>query len=256
MDPLDLRLKNAIRPEDTTPTQTLLNRSNVGDLPQCLKRLRALIGWDEWRKMEVGKHKIRAKGISCLWKNSTIDTDASSGAILAFNRNGSINLITGVVEIGTGSKTVLAQILAERMNMDVNDFHVAFEVNTQTSPEHWKTVASRATLMAGRAVLEAAEDAIRQLLSVASCVLRVSPDDLELGRGKVYVRGNPDIHVDIKAICYGYVFPDGTAIGGQVIGRGTGCSNNSTCRENSPCTIPAAPKSLPWGESIRCGPMP
>ena len=42
MDPLELRLKNAIIPGDTTPTQTLLNHSNIGNLPECIKRLRKI----------------------------------------------------------------------------------------------------------------------------------------------------------------------------------------------------------------------
>jgi CO/xanthine dehydrogenase Mo-binding subunit len=46
-------------------------------------------------------------------------------------------------------------------------------IDTQTTPEHWKTVGSRGTLMAGNAVLNAAEEAIRKLKEVASCVLRV-----------------------------------------------------------------------------------
>ena len=98
----------------------------------------------------------RVKGISCSWKTSTIDPNAPSGVILTFNRDGSINVMSGVVEIGTGTKTVLAQILAERLKMDVDKIHVRMEVDTQTTPEHWKTVASRGIYMAGRALLEAA----------------------------------------------------------------------------------------------------
>ncbi len=51
--------------------------------------------------------------------------------------------MSGVVEIGTGTKTVLAQILAERMKMDISKIHVKMLIDTQTTPEHWKTVGSR-----------------------------------------------------------------------------------------------------------------
>ncbi len=117
-----------------------------------------------------------------------MDPNASSGAIISFNSDGSLNLETGVVEIGTGTKTVLAQMLAERMKMNPERIHVKFEVNTEITPEHWKTVASRGTFLAGRAVLKAADDAIRQLLEIAACVLRADPDDLELGWGKVMAK--------------------------------------------------------------------
>jgi CO/xanthine dehydrogenase Mo-binding subunit len=220
MDRLELRMKNAIRPGHTTPTQVLLNNSNVGNLPKCIKRLRELIHWDDWQRIEIDARTVRAKGVSCIWKTSTVDTDASSGAILTFNPDGSINLISGVVEIGTGTKTILAQILAEKMKMDIKDIHVKMEVDTQTTPEHWKTVASRGTFMAGRAVLEAADDAIRQLKEIASIVLRTPIEDLEVGYGKVFLRDDPTIYVDIKDIAYGYKYPNGNAIGGQIIGRG------------------------------------
>ena len=41
--------------------------------------------------------------------------------------------------------------------------HISTEVNTETDPQHWKTVASRSTFLVGNAVLAAAEDAIVQL---------------------------------------------------------------------------------------------
>ncbi|MDQ0337887.1 CO/xanthine dehydrogenase Mo-binding subunit [Caldalkalibacillus uzonensis] len=131
MDPLELRNRNAIRPGHSTPTQTALHASKVGDLPTCIQRLKELMNWNEGQRIEISDRKVRAKGISCIWKTSTIDTNAGSGVTLTFNPDGSINLISGIVEIGTGTKTVLAQILAEKMKMDVNQIHVQMEVNTR-----------------------------------------------------------------------------------------------------------------------------
>ncbi|MDN4072446.1 xanthine dehydrogenase family protein molybdopterin-binding subunit [Fictibacillus terranigra] len=220
MDRLLLRYKNAIKPGDTTPTQVPLNKSNVGNLPACIRRLKEIIDWDEGVAKDIGNNKIRAKGVSCIWKTSTIESDAGSGVILTFNPDGSINLMSGIIEIGTGTKTVLAQILAERMKMEISQIHVQMEVNTQSTPEHWKTVASRGTFLAGRAVLEAAEDVIRQLKNIASCVLRAKASDLTVAFGKVFLRDDPSIGIDVKDIAYGYTFPNGNAIGGQIIGRG------------------------------------
>ncbi len=167
LDPMELRLRNIVTPGDISPTRNVLNSSNLGDLQECMRRLRTLIEWDDWTVRRVDAYKIRAKGISCSWKNSSMDPDAGSGAIVSFNPDGSMNLECGVVEIGTGTKTVLAQMLAERMRMDPDQIHVRYPIHTQITPEHWKTVASRGTFMAGRAVLKAADDAIRQLLDIA-----------------------------------------------------------------------------------------
>ncbi|KAB2330189.1 xanthine dehydrogenase family protein molybdopterin-binding subunit [Cytobacillus depressus] len=221
MDPLELRNKNAILPGDTTPTQVLLNSSNVGNLPKCISKLKQLIHWDEGQIIDSGNNILRAKGISCIWKTSTIDTDASSGVILTFNHDGTINLMSGVVEIGTGTKTILAQMLAEKMKMEMKDIHVQMNVNTQSTPDHWKTVGSRGTFMAGRALLVAANDAIRQLKRRAVFLLRAPEEDLEVGYGHVYLRDDPSIKIPIKEIAYGYKFLNGNAIGGQIIGRGT-----------------------------------
>ncbi|NRD79290.1 xanthine dehydrogenase family protein molybdopterin-binding subunit [Bacillus sp. BRMEA1] len=220
LDPLELRYINAIMPGNTTPTQVLLNRSNLGDLPKCIEKVRELIRWDEGAVTRVNERLIRVKGVGCSWKTSTIDANAPSGAILTFNQDGSINLMSGVIEIGTGTKTVLAQILAESLKMDVNKIHVRMEVDTQTTPEHWKTVASRGTFMAGRAVLQAAEDVKKQLIEVASCVLKAPKEDFEIANSRVFLRDDPTIGLHFKDIGYGYKFPNGNAIGGQIIGRG------------------------------------
>ncbi|MEK5521169.1 aldehyde oxidase [Heyndrickxia sporothermodurans] len=220
MDPFDLRYQNAILPGQTTPTQVVLNQSMVGDLRKCIDRVKELANWDEGQITEVNDRIVRVKGASCGWKTSTIDLNSSSGVILTFNTDGSINLMSGVIEIGTGTKTVLAQMLAERLQMDVNKIHVRMEVNTQTTPEHWKTVASRGTFLAGRALLEAADDVERQLKEVASCVLRVSQEDLVVANSRVFLRDDPNVGLDFPEIVYGYMYPNGNSIGGQIIGRG------------------------------------
>ncbi|WP_310175639.1 xanthine dehydrogenase family protein molybdopterin-binding subunit [Neobacillus niacini] len=220
MDPLELRYKNAIQPGNTTPSRVLLNKSNVGNLQKCIERLRGIFNWDEEPIKEINERYVRVKGVSCSWKTSTVDSDAPSGAIITFNKDGSVNLMSGVVEIGTGTKTVLAQILAERLKMDVDKVHVRMEVDTQTTPEHWKTVASRGTFMGGRAVLEAADDVIRQLKEVAACVLRAPIEDLEVGNSRVFLRDDPAIGLEFKEVGYGYKYPNGNAIGGQIIGKG------------------------------------
>jgi CO/xanthine dehydrogenase Mo-binding subunit len=220
IDPLELRMKNAIMPGHSTATQIYLNQSTIGNLPNCIERLKQLMNWKEGQITQVSKRKIRVKGVSCIWKTSTIDTGASSGVLLTFNEDGSVNIISGVVEIGTGTKTVLAQLLSEKLKLDINKIHVKMEVDTQTTPEHWKTVASRSTLMAGRALLNAADDVIKQLKDVSSRVLMCSPEDLEVGNEMVYVRDEPDIFIHVKDVCYGYKYPSGYSIGGQIIGKG------------------------------------
>ncbi len=222
VDPLELRKRNVLEPGDTTPTTVRLTRSNLGDTAKCLERTAELIGWTPGSHAErIGPHTVRAHGIAAFWKTSSSPPDAISGALITMNKDGTMNLATGTVEFGAGTKTTAAQILAERMGMDVDQIHIHSDVNTKVDPEHWKTVASMSTYMSGRAVLEAAEDVIRQLKSVAATVLRCPPEDLEVGGGRVYLRDDPQQYVAFKDIAHGYKYQEGDSIGGQVMGRGS-----------------------------------
>ncbi len=220
IDSLELRIKNAVNPGHFTPTNVKLNSSNLGNLPECLKRLKQMINWDEGIRIELANGKVRAKGLSGLWKTSSSPPNATGAAIITFNRDGTVNLNVGAVEIGMGIKTALAQILAEKLQMDINKINVVMEVNTETSPRHWKTVASMTGYMVGNAVLDAAEDVIKQLCKTASVVLRCPPEVLQVGGEKVFLKADPTIFVEQRAIACGYKYPDGSSTGGEVIGRG------------------------------------
>lgn len=221
INPLELRFKNALQPAQYTPTQVKTTSSNIGSLTGCLKKLKELTNWNEGQVIKTENGMIRAKGIGCFWKTSDSPTNAVSAVFLTFNTDGSININSGTVEIGPGTKTTLAQILAEKLKMDVGRIHVVMEVNTQVSPEHWKTVASMSTYMAGRAVLRAAEDVIKQLKSLASVVMKSPPEDLEISEEKVYLKQDPEIYISFKDLARGHKYSNGLSIEGQILGRGS-----------------------------------
>ena len=220
MDPLELRRRNAILPGDTTPTQAPLDRSNLGDLPACIERLKPLIDWKGGGRVAVDGERVRATGIACIWKTSGSDIDTGSGAIVTFNHDGTMNLSVGAVELGQGNRTVMAQLLAERIRVPVDRVHVMLDIDTQVTPEHWKTVASSSTMMVGNAVLDAADDAVVQLKANAALVLKRPPEELDYGGGYVYVRSDPSAKLSYASLMSGYMYPDGSAVGEPVIGRG------------------------------------
>lgn len=221
IDPLELRMKNAIYPGNFSPTQDKITLSNTGSLESCISKLKEVINWQEGTKIELDNGVIRAKGVSCFWKTSDSPTNASSGVIITLNTDGSVNLNFSAVEIGPGMKTTIAQIFAEKMKMDINKVYVFMNVDTQTSPKHWKTVASMTTFMVGNAVIDAAEDLMQQLREFGAIVLKYTPKDLEVENERVYLRDDPEIYVTFKDLAYGYEYPGGTSIGGQIIGRGS-----------------------------------
>jgi len=228
IDPLELRIKNAIRPGQYTPTQVKTTLSNIGKLPDCLIKLKELAKWDEGQVIKTKEGMIKAKGIGCFWKTSDSPVNAVSGVFLTFNSDGSINLNCGAVEIGPSTKTTLAQILAEKLKMDVGRIHVMMGVDTQISPEHWKTVASMTTFMAGRAVIRAGDDLIRQLRSLAAVIMKSPPEDLEVAEEKVYLKQDPEMYVSFKDLARGYTEANGLAVEGQILGRGSFIMNHIT----------------------------
>src|SRR5699024_12021714 len=84
-----------------------------------------LIKWDGGKKTLTPEGNIRSKGISCFWKTSSTPSNATAGAIIKFNKDGSVNLNCAAVELGQGPKTVLAQILAEKLKMDMTKISIS-----------------------------------------------------------------------------------------------------------------------------------
>jgi CO/xanthine dehydrogenase Mo-binding subunit len=77
------------------------------------------------------------------------------------------------------------------------------------------------TYMAGRAVLRAAEDLIKQLRSLAAVAMRCPPEDLIVENEKVYLKQDPNIFISFKDLVHGYKYPNGNAVEGQILGRGS-----------------------------------
>ena len=221
IDPLHLRQINAIAPGHLSPTQVKISLSNTGNMAACIDRLKGLIRWQEGARVQTGEHTVRAKGIGCFWKTPNPPTDASAGVLLTFNSDGSLNINTGIVEMGSGSKTRLVQMLADRMKMDVDKIHVKMEVDTRVNPHNWKTVASISHYLTGRALMKAADDLTAQLKSMGSIALRCAPEDLEVENQRVYVRYAPEHFIGFQDIVFGLMYPDGNSVGEQIMGKGS-----------------------------------
>jgi len=219
MDAVALRMKNLIQAGDTTPTQDVLD-TNTGDIKECLRRVSKLMEWEDGAKVQVSDSVVRAKGISCYWKAPAIPTFTDAAAIVTFNEDGSLNLTTGAVEIGQGIYTGLSQLVAERLGMDMDMIHVVEEVATNRGPHDWTTAASRTLFMAGRAALAAVDDAVAQIKRVAAAPLRCPEEDLAVYGGRVFIADDPEQGLPLSQLVLGYVYPDGNAVGGPVIGRG------------------------------------
>ncbi len=220
IDSCELRRINALREGDYTPTQTKVTLSNTGNLDGCISRVKQLIAWDDGARIETQEAMIRTKGLACFSKTSSSPTDASSSAVVQFCSDGSVSLSCSVIECGPGMTTALPKILAERLGISLDKVAMNMQINTQSHPEHWKTVASMSTYMAGNAIIAAADDALRQLKANAALALRCPPEDIVLINETAQLKDDEAVSLPFKEFVFGVKTKEGNAMGGPVIGCG------------------------------------
>ena len=135
------------------------------------------------------------------------------GATVKVDDFGHVSLITGSTEIGQGSETVLAQIVADVLGVKVDDINV---LNSDTDVKPWDVGvhASRTTFIAGNAAHLAALDARRQLFETAAEILKAPPDKLVARDGQILVAGaNPPISTSLSKVARARHFREG----GQIV---------------------------------------
>lgn len=220
IDPLEIRNLNAIRPGNLTPTQEVSTYSNTGDFYKCINKLKSVLNYNGAPVTVITDNIVRSVGFSGFWKAANPPTNSISGAIITFNSDGSLNLNTGVVEMGSGGHTNLAQMLANKLKMDIKKIHVVSNINTRLNPEHYKTVASMSNFMAGNAVMRAADDIIYQLKDMASQIYSCDKDDIFVENSRVFHKDNPDEYIEFREIVHGYKNENGKSIGQPIIARG------------------------------------
>jgi len=146
--------------------------------------------------------KRRGRGIACMWYPIGFTVAANpSAAVVKVNEDGTATLLTGTVETGQGSLTVLGQIAAEALGIATDDVHVV-SADTDTTPMDTGAIASRTTYVTGNAVRLAAENAKAILCEVAAPMLGVRPDQLEARDRKIQVKGFPQRNLSIGEVAY------------------------------------------------------
>ncbi|MFQ6078130.1 MAG: xanthine dehydrogenase family protein molybdopterin-binding subunit [Thermodesulfobacteriota bacterium] len=205
IDPVAIRLKNAVEEGDTSPTgQQILH--SVG-LKECIKKVVQNVDWNKPNK------KNRGKGSACGYKNTKTPSGAS--AIVKVSQDGSVELLTSTVEIGQGAKTILSQMVAEELCVSLETITVAAP-DTDVTPYDASTTSSRSTFHMGNAVRKAAKDAREQLFEIASEMFGVGIEDLWAEKGKIYSQGNPK-----AGLSFAEVIKNQYGAGLDIIGKGS-----------------------------------
>lgn len=209
LDPLEMRLKNAVEEGDPLPSGQRYPR--IG-LRECLEAIDNSQLWKE--RAEAKDHPNRGVALAV---GGWLGGLQPASALVGLNPDGTINVTVGSADI-TGTNTTFAQIAAEVLNVPLSMVSVTTG-DTKTAPYAGMSAGSKITFTVGRAVKEAAEDARRQMLEIASRRLECTPDGVELVDGEVRVKGSPDNSLTFRRL--GRLSTNFEAPNAAVVGRGT-----------------------------------
>lgn len=192
LDPIDVRLKNAMDPDTRT-----INDLDIGscELKACIETVRKRSGWDDKRgKMPFGK----GIGIGCggfvsgagypIYRSKF----PHSNAVIKVSEDGhTVTLYTGETEIGQGSSTVLPQIAAEALGITFDKIKIIY-ADTDLTPLGFGAYSSRVTLMGGNAAKMAGEDVKNQMLNTASGMMKLPINKIGIKNNLVFEIGKED----------------------------------------------------------------
>lgn len=209
MDPLEVRLKNANQSGDTTPWGWKITSCG---LTECLKEAARICDWAS-KRAKPGPRGIGMASVIHTGGGSmgTHGGGNFSEISLKVNSDATVSVLTGDSDIGQGSDTVVAQIVAEELGVPLEDIKIISR-DTDITPVSMGTWGTRVTFISGNAARKAAADARRQLFEVASQMLEADPDDLEARNGKIYIQGSSNPSLAVSQVAYESIVKRGKTI--------------------------------------------
>lgn len=188
LDPLELRIQNAVQEGDLWPDGNPWPK--IG-LKECLEKLRDHPLWQ--RRGSLGPNEgigVAAGG----WPGGR----GPAAAACRMDPGGNLTITTGVADL-TGQSTTFAMIAAEAFGMDASKVRIVHS-DTETAPHSPGSGGSQITYTVGKAVLEAAREARKQAFAIAAAHLEASPDDMELVDGEIRVKGAPESKITLDQV--------------------------------------------------------
>ncbi len=195
IDPLALRLKNYTE-EDQKKEQPY---TSPAGLRISYERATEAFGWQDYQKPPAQGSKRRGIGIAAH------EWVAGSGkppgyAWIKLNSDGSADVITGAQDIGTGTRTGLAQIAAEELGIPYAD--VTLHLGDTAQGPYAPTSSGSSTLPTlGPAIREAAINVKTQLFKAASVLLEEDAKRLQIRNGKIFSVTHPENSISVKEVC-------------------------------------------------------
>jgi carbon-monoxide dehydrogenase large subunit len=214
MDPVELRMKNFIRPEQFPYTNPTGWTYDSGDYATAMRKALELAGYDELRREQADKRaRGELMGIGVSFFTETVgagprkDMDIAGlgmadGAQLTVEPTGKAVLRISVQTQGQGHETTFAQIVAEELGIPPEDIEVVHG-DTDETPFGLGTYGSRSTPVSGAATAVVSRRIRDKARLIAAAMLEASPADLEWEKGRFHVKGDPSASKSIQEIAFG-----------------------------------------------------
>ncbi len=187
IDPIEIRLKNALRTGSSTATGQTLSAS-VG-LEKTLLKIKEW--WEQRSQFKKDSEKPFIKkgvGVASMWYGIGNTGIANpSTAQIEIDPQGVIRLFTGVADIGQGSDTILLQIASESIGVPLEEIQL-IRADTAYTTDAGATSASRQTYISGNAILNAIKNLKQEVIKEAGHLLGIDEKDLFYEEGKVKSR--------------------------------------------------------------------
>lgn len=196
--PHEFRLKNSLRPGDSTGTSQVLGESVGGEAA-----LKAALDASDFERRyhdlgqtraKPGQRRAQGIGLAFYWHGAgfTGSGEARISAHVALDlcSDGKAHIRVAATEMGQGAHTVLGQIVAEAMGLGPGEV-VVDPIDTARVPNSGPTVASRTTMIVGGELASCAAAARQQVLDAAARLLSRPVEDLALRNGWIEDRGVP-----------------------------------------------------------------
>lgn len=205
MDPAALRFKNLLTPKELpydvgTTTLETPTVYDSGDYPEALRQALARIDYAGFRAQQASWRRqgiYRGIGIGCYVEKTGLGP--FEGARVQVDASGKVVVWTGATHLGQGLETMLAQVCAEVLPVDLDEVTV-YHGDTSHVPYGVGSFASRSTVMAGSATYLAAQKVREKILTLVAHHLEAAVDDLELVAGRVQVRGAPARSLTLRQV--------------------------------------------------------
>jgi CO/xanthine dehydrogenase Mo-binding subunit len=203
IDPLELRRKNGAVPGYTSPTGLRVTSCAFDEsLVVCCRE----IGWEKRNSLPHGEGI--GLGGSCFMSGTGFPIlvtphYSSNSTLVRLNREGYATVFTGANDIGQGSDTVMAMIVAEELGLRMEDVKCVMSDTTLT-PWDSGSYGSRVTFLAGNGCRRAAGDAKLKLLSYWADEWGCKPDEITMKDRRVFIKGNAERSISYNEAVFGY----------------------------------------------------